>query len=290
MLKKTVLILASLGLSLISLSSCASPTYKVYDTQSSKIYTFIDALPLLPREGFIILGETHYDLLIQNAEALLIRELTIHNNLIGDIAVSWEFLNYPSQEKLNQQMAQLSQGQLSNKEVVTNLFNGQPGKNLLYAPIFQVAADLNAPFVATNAPRSWKQKIVKGGITALSSDLVPAIYQRGSDEYYDRFIQAMGGHVPGNIENYFLAQSYTDAVMAESLSNAPDKSLNFMIVGHFHSDFGHGLQSYLLRMTNKDIVHIRILNRTLMSENEKELVLKPHPKYGHSSRFIFLID
>lgn len=288
--KKIFLILISLSFSLFSLSSCAGPTYKIYDTQNSKTYLFKDGIPLLPNEGFIILGETHYDPLIQNAEAVIIREITNHNNLRGDIAISWEFLNYPDQGNLNLQMAQLESGQLSPEEVVTNLFNGKPGKNILYAPLFQAAVDLGAPFIATNAPRSWKQKIVKDGISALSDDLIPAIYQRGSDHYYDRFILAMGGHVPGNVENYFLAQSYADAVMAESLSNAPEKTLNFMVVGHFHSDFNHGLQSYLKRKTNKDIKHIRLINRTLMSQEEKELVLKPHPKYGESSQFILLID
>ncbi|MCR9205433.1 MAG: ChaN family lipoprotein, partial [Halobacteriovoraceae bacterium] len=163
--------------------------------------------------------------------------------------------------------------------------------HLYYASLFEKAKTFGGKMVATNAPRPWKSIIVKQGFGALSADRIPSNMERGSKEYLARFKTAIGGHgSPQQIENYFMAQSYTDAVMAKSLVDLSEGEVTFMIVGSFHSDFDHGLPTYLRKISNRPVQHIRILDFKGLSKGERADLLKADPQYGDKASLYLIIN
>lgn len=270
-------------------SSCAgSPV--LYNSATQKSLPLEEGVKTLNPSGYYILGETHYQRNVQQVQGEFIEKFVLHHQLSGTFSVAWEFLDFPKQAELELEFKNYSSGALSLEDLLTKILGRAPGDHMLYAPLFEKARDFKGKMVATNAPRSWKSIIVQQGISALSSDKIPANMERGNANYLERFKVALGGHgTPDQIENYFMAQSYTDAVMATSLTNATEGSVTFMVVGSFHSDFDHGLPEYLGKLTNDEITHIRILDVSGLSKEEIREALKPDPKYGDRAPYFILL-
>jgi uncharacterized iron-regulated protein len=273
-----------------SFSSCATKL-ELYDTSSETFYSLEDGVKELQDSGYLILGETHYQEDIQKAQGIFINQVVKEKGRDGDFTVAWEFLNYPDQQKLENALSLYRTRAISIEQVLEPFFGQNPGKHLLYRPLFDSAKNLNGHMVATNAPREWKRKIVEGGIANLDPKYVPANMERGPALYFERFETAMGGHAPSDkLENYFLAQSFTDAVMAKSLVDLSQGELNFMIVGHFHSDFDHGLPFYLKKLTAEQVTHVRMMDFTGLTLDQQKELLTPHTKYGAVAPWILVIN
>ena len=273
-----------------SFSSCATKL-ELYDTNSKTFYSLEDGVKELQSSGFIVLGETHYQEEIQKAQGTFINKVVMEKGRDADFSVAWEFLNYPDQVKLENAMALYRTRAISIEQVLEPFFGQSPGKHILYRPLFDSAKNLNGHMVATNAPREWKGKIVAGGMANLDPKFIPANMERGPAPYFERFEAAMGGHAPSDkVENYFLAQSYTDAVMAKSLVDLSKGELKFMIVGHFHSDYDHGLPFYLKKLTAEEVTHVRMMDFTGLTREQQEEQLVPHPKYGVVAPWILILN
>lgn len=274
----------------LSLTSCASAP-ELFDTKTKQTYKLEDGLKKMPNTGFVILGETHYQDDIQAAQGTFINEAVRVHGLENNFTVAWEFLNYPDQTKLEEQFALYTVGQTTFVEALKPFFGKNSERHKVYEPLFASAALHGGKMVATNAPRAWKSKIVQGGLQGLDPQYIPSNMERGPKEYYERFLAVMGNHAPADkIENYFLAQSYADAVMAKSMVDLSVGDMTFMAVGHFHSDFDHGLQSYLNKLTNRPVVHVRMVDFKGLSETEREDILKGDATYGALAPWILIVN
>lgn len=275
---------------LFSFTSCATPLY-LFDVRSKNYQELNQGVKDLDPDNIFILGESHYIKDIQKAQGQFIDQMVKTHSLESHFSVGWEFLNYPDQTKIDQHLDKYRNDEISLNDFFDRLFNENPGKHTFYSPLFENIKRHKGKFIATNAPREWKSVIVKEGLNSLSSDKIPANMERGSGEYFERFKEAMAGHGSSQqLENYFLAQSYTDAVMANSLIKEMQGETIFMVVGSFHSDYGHGLPFYLKKLTNKKVRHIRFVDFKGLSENERESFLKEHGKYGHRSDIYLIVN
>lgn len=275
---------------IFSLTSCATKL-ELYDTSSETFYSLEDGIKELNDSGYVVLGETHYQKDVQKAQGLFIDAMVQAKGRDGDFTVAWEFLNHPDQAELDNAMALYRTRAITIESVMEPFFGSNSNRHLMYRPLFESARNLNGKMVATNAPRAWKSKIVAGGLANLDPKLIPSNMERGPAEYFERFETAMGGHAPADkLENYFLAQSYTDAVMAKSLVDLSRGELKFMIVGHFHSDYDHGLQYYLKKLTAEEVTHVRMMDFGALTSEQQAESLRRHPKYGPVAPWILVIN
>ena len=219
---------------LISLNSSASIT-EIYDTKTKTTISLSELVKLLPGQAQFILGEYHNTPEIQQAQAIFISEKVIYENAQTRSSVFWEFLNYTDQDKINREMISLKSDLMNTTEFITKT----AGKhNLSYAPIINAVKALNIDLYGINLPRKIKQEVMKGGINSVDPSYIPRNHYVGGELYRERFLAAMGGHVPAEkVDKYFLAQCLTDSVMAEKISSNDQHLLNFTIAGSFHTDF-----------------------------------------------------
>lgn len=275
---------------IFSFASCASPTY-LYETASKEYVLLEEGVKQLDPQGIYILGETHYEVDVQKGQGEFIQAMVKEHGLQNNFSVAWEFMDFPRQSDLENNFAQYEQGQMTLEALLTDILGREPGKHMYYAPLFESAKLFGGKMVATNAPRDWKSIIVKSGFSALSADKVPANMERGSEAYLDRFKIAMGGHgTAEQIENYFMAQSYTDAWMAKSIADFSEGAVTFMVVGSFHSDYDHGLPTYLRKVTNQKVHTIRILDFKGLNQTERGELLKADPKFGDKASLYLIMN
>ena len=131
--------------------------------------------------------------------------------------------------------------------------------------------------------------MARQGLDSLSEEerrLLPPLYDRGSDEYFERFKKIMENHVPEHmLENYFLAQSLWDDTMAWSsarhLANHPEDLL-VILVGDFHANYGHGLVERLYANGVKDVL--------VISQVLEKKQTEPHPIYGPRADFVWVVE
>jgi uncharacterized iron-regulated protein len=269
-------------------------SFTLLDLKEGDVVTPKDITPLINDDSIIILGEYHYQKEIIAGQAYIIEELSSHKNAGHKMAVAWEFLNYPEQAKLNQSFSEFTQSKITFSEFLESFFptkDGKENENYFYRPLFENVKKFNGKFIATNAPRSWKRVVVSSGIEALPAEQVPTYMRRGGDQYFERFFDAMGGHGDATvIEGYFMAQSYTDAVMADSLIRETNGFLTFMTVGSFHSDYGHGLPSYLQDLSSRQIINIKIISKAMTSVDEINLLKKEDLRYGYVADYLLIVD
>ena len=101
----------------------------------------------------------------------------------------------------------------------------------------------------------------------------------------------MGGHVNDEqLKAYYTAQCYTDSVMAFYLKSYAVAPLNFLVVGSFHSDYDHGLPTYLRKVTNQKVHTIRILDFKGLNQTERGELLKADPKFGDKASLYLIMN
>ena len=280
-------------LTIVTTLSYAS-SFKLIDLKSGLDTGPNEIASSLSDDAIVLLGEYHYEKEIIKGQSYIIESLSEEKNARGNIAVAWEFLNYPEQKELSQFFFEYKQDQLSFTTLIESYFptvEGKINQSYFYRPIFESAKKFDGRFIATNAPRAWKRIVVSSGVSALRSDQVPANMRRGNDFYFDRFLAAMGGHGdPSVIEGYFMAQSYTDAVMADSLVRESAGLLTFMTVGSFHSDYGHGLPDYLKEITSRQVINIKIISRAMTSADDLSAIESKDPRYGFIADYLLIVD
>jgi uncharacterized iron-regulated protein len=139
--------------------------------------------------------------------------------------------------------------------------------------------------VALNAPRELARSVSKGEpLSAEQQRQLPPIWERGADVYFERFLEAMGGHgTPAQMERYFMAQSLWDDTMAwRAKSYGTSFDTFVIIVGEFHAEFGHGLPARL-RRHGVDAERVKTLLQVSPTE------VRPHPKYGWAADYLWVV-
>lgn len=216
----------------------------------------------LPENAIVILGEEHYTPPVQELEAKIL-------DALRPGVAAWEFLDFQDQPLIDDALARLRQGELQPDAFFAAIpSRAQDANNQTYAPIVLSLGRLDARFVGTNVPRAIKNQLRKEGFDSLPETYKPPLFSMGSERYKQRFAALMEGHVtPERISEYYLAQCYTDSVMAWKLAEAahalPANRRAVMIVGSFHQEYDLGLVAQLRALTQRPVVTVRLTAREI---------------------------
>jgi uncharacterized iron-regulated protein len=138
-----------------------------------------------------------------------------------------------------------------------------------YKPLVDLALAKDWPVIAANVPRRIASEISKGGLDVLKGKpaeerayVAKQLWCPLDDEYFTRFIEAMGSHPPAGSggaanaavsgERFYFAQCVKDETMAESIAEAhaaipAPRPVIVHVNGAFHSDFGQGTAARVAR-------------------------------------------
>jgi len=274
---------------LLLLFSVPALASEIYDVSTQRYISYETLLKELPSNATFVLGEYHYQPSIHKAQAELIEKLAAFHKV--QFTVAWEFLDHRDDKRIQKVIQSYKQGGFGDHELLRKLFHSahKPLQNLPYLPIFQVVKKAGAQFIGVNASRITKQKIIRTGLNSIDSNLIPKGFVIGGQHYFDRFRAAMGGHVPDhNLKQYFLAQSFSDDVMAWKIEEFSNFPLRFLIVGGFHSDYKDGVSERIRIRSSSQTVTVKFLEKSLFSKKEIKKMLLPDPKYGPIADYVFL--
>lgn len=274
------------------LMSCALADVEIHDLKSGEKIDRETLLQHTPAKGTIVFGEEHYSLAIQKAEGDLIKWIVEHHRTEGRHAVTWEFLDYPDQKRVDLALEQWKSGESSSSDFLLSLFKNEnaANKHRVYLPFLESLKLFDGTLIAGNAPREWKRIITQQGLSALNPELIPEHCMRPGDNYWERFAIAMQDHVsPEELKRYYEAQYFTDCVLGKVMSSVSKEEQKFLIVGSFHSDYNDGVISRLKLYGEEKVISIKLIDASRLSSEQIETLLKPHPKYGRIADFIYLI-
>ncbi len=274
---------------LLLLTNITFAKIKIFDTNKEKYIEFQEMIQEIPANSNVVLGEYHYQKSIQLMQGKIIQQVVKYHNAQKQFSVGWEFLNFYENTFIQPLIGQYKNGLLSDKNLIDELFMGtNNSNNYLYLPIFQTIKELDGDFYGLNVGRNIRAKVVKEGIDSINQSMVPANYKLGSDLYFTRFKEAMGGgHTPDHlILPYFTAQSLTDSVMAYHLLENSKHNLTFTVVGSFHSDYFLGYIGQLSALSGYKIINIKIVETSDLSDSEINQLVTPSPIYGKIADYI----
>lgn len=199
------------------------------------------------------------------------------------ISVGMEFFSYPDQGKVDAYALETIDESQFLKDIG---WGSLPFEFYKFQVLFPYYVS-NGKTIALNLPRTISAKVSKGGIESLTHDekaLLPPQLVMGNEQYFERFVEAMDGHVPDTqaLQNYFTAHCLWDETMAwraiEYLRHHP-KHLLMIIVGDFHVAYEDGL---VARLRDQGIETVLVSQVTDLSE------VAPHSKYGRRGDFVWL--
>jgi uncharacterized iron-regulated protein len=203
---------------LITGTSCAN-TYRIYKTSDESFVPTESAFDDIAQAQVVILGETHYEKNVQQAEGKVLEKLSQRN---PSFQLAWEFLDYRDQDQLQSSFIDFAQGKISATQWIAKWFPNSSSNHEVYLPMFEVTKNNSQKVVGTNVPRSLKQRLMNSGRSLLETDREVWPFDSqvidAPKEYLERFEEVMGGHADTQtIQKYFLAQYYTDAYMAHAI-------------------------------------------------------------------------
>ena len=262
------------------LFSCSTFGDCIYSFNLKQFIDKNELKKLIPANSLVILGEFHNSKLIQKSQSSLVSELVKENLQLGNFTLGFEFLDHPNQEEINIVMGKFSTGEINGSELLKEL---GIEKNTTYLPILKVIKNLNGKLIGVNLPRALKKKVIDEGIDSIDPKWVPDFFEVGGENYFSRFKKAMGGHVgEDKLSAYFLAQSLTDAVIADEMIENTNESLKFLVVGSFHSDYFDGVTERLIKSSLYPIKLFKIVE----GKGGWRDYLKAHPDYGEVAEFL----
>jgi len=233
---------------------------RVYDTRQKGFGDFEAMLADLTRADVVIVGEQHDD---PNTHRL---ELAVLEGLFRrrvPLVIAMEMFERDVQEAMDRFLS----GAITEEQF---LKEARPWPRFAtdYRPILEFARAHHIPVVASNVPRRIATDVSKTGmsvIDGLAGDRRLAARELQcptSGAYYDRFVEAMGGHPPSGDpkaadiqqknDRFYLAQCVKDETMGESIAEAFEKNAgqHATVVhfnGAFHSDYAQGTAAAALR-------------------------------------------
>lgn len=206
------------------------------------------------------------------------------------VSLGMEFFTYTAQNALDLYVM----GQMSEKDFLQAV-NWGGNAFALYRPQLFVPQTTGGRTLAMNISRDISGKVARLGPNSLTSEekaLLPPIWERGSAPYFERFSEAMEGHMaPEKLERYFLAQSLWDDTMAwrafEHRRLQQDDVL-VVIVGSFHAEYGLGLPARMKRhgvKAVKTMVQAEVENWTAETLDE---AVAGDSNYGALADFVWV--
>jgi uncharacterized iron-regulated protein len=226
---------------------------RVYDTQRKTFTDFESMLADLVRADVVFVGEEHDDPNTHALEVAVLEGLLRRHAAVG---VGMEMFERDVQSALDQYVRGAS-----SEEQFLAASRPWPRYATDYRPIVELAKARHLAVIATNVPRRIATDVSKNGmsrIDALGSDRGLAARDlpcATSGDYYNRFIEQMGGHpaardsksseTQARNDRFYLAQCVKDETMAESVAEAfrdarDPRATIVHFNGAFHSDYGEG--------------------------------------------------
>jgi uncharacterized iron-regulated protein len=237
---------------------------RVFDTGRGSFTDFETMLFDLTRVDVVFVGEQHDDPNTHRLERAVLEGLRRRR---GDVIVSLEMFERDVQEPLDH----FSMGHMTEEEFLS-ASRPWPRYQTDYKPLVDFAMAHGWPVIAANVPRPVASEVSKGGFAVLDSKsdderrwFAADRECPTDDEYFGRFVEAMGGHPAGGTEaddameqertrNFYYSQCLKDETMAESIAGAyaagavgNRQPLVVHFNGAFHSDFGLGTAARVKR-------------------------------------------
>jgi uncharacterized iron-regulated protein len=259
--------------------------HRVYKSGDKRFSDFEAMLAEIARADVAFVGEQHDDPATHRIERAILEGLARRR---GNVVVALEMFERDTQPSLDEYLA----GRLNEEEF---LRGSRPWPRYMtdYRPLVEFARAHEWRVVASNVPRRIASQVSKEGLDAARSGseserkLVAAEFSCPLDDYFKRFVEAMGKGHPGahqnqpnekqadkkqeeerraSLERFYYAQCVKDETMAESIANAlgaPGPQSNSqggpLVVhfnGAFHSDYRLGAASRAIRRAPKSNVKV----------------------------------
>lgn len=222
--------------------------HRVADGATGDVVGFEALVDRATEADVVFFGEQHDDPDTHRLQVALLESLAVRG---ADVVLSLEMFERDVQPRLDAYLA----GRIDEEAF---LAEARPWPNYAtdYRPLVEMAKERGWPVVAANVPRTYAAGVAQSGLEALNSlppderALIAREIECPRDEYYARFLVAMGAHpgaageAEGRAVRYYEAQCVKDETMAESIVSAlaahPD-AVVVHVTGAFHSDFGQGV-------------------------------------------------
>lgn len=262
---------------------------KVFSVQRDQEISFSNLTEQLAKSDLIILGENHSTEAVQDMESQLISAVVERTSSRAQFTLAWEFLSVKDQALIDAQWDLLKNEKISTEQFIEKTVGESFYKT--YTPVINTVLGLEGKLLATNLTREEKNPVTQRGISAADPQLVPAGYESGSANYFERFKFQMQGHVSEEkIPNYFDAQCLTDDVMAFQTLKNRDAHKTFLIAGHFHTDYQDGVvRRFAVRAPELMMVNIRIVDASEFTEEQLLSVLR-HAEYGEVADYVIYVN
>ncbi len=215
--------------------------YKIYNAKGKQV-SYKKMMKSLAEKDIVLFGELHNNAIAHWLQYEVTNELHKTRKLI----LGAEMMEADNQDELNSYL----NGDIDAKKLDT-VARLWPNYKTDYAPLINFAKDNNLPFVATNIPRRFANKVYKEGWKALDElsaeektwvAPLPITFDANLPTYKE-ILKMMGEH--GSPE-LVMAQASKDATMAYFiLKNYTPGSLFIHYNGAFHSDKFEGILWYL---------------------------------------------
>jgi uncharacterized iron-regulated protein len=271
------------------LSAHAEWNGKILDVRTKQIISRADLVSILSLNNIIVIGEKHYTKEVQDEEGKLISDVVIFSHKENQFSLFWEFLNASSQNETQSLFNQLIAREISSSDFLIKTQGS--AKAVIYSPMIEAAVNLGGKVFGGNLSRDEKAPVVSGGLARLDPKLLPPGFKIGGPSYLERFTEVMSGHAtPEQITNYFDAQSLVDDSIAYHLFHDSSTSLNFLVIGAFHSMYSDGVVSRLReRSRSSKIANIEIIDSSDYTVQEIE-DLDLNDKYGDRADYILFVN
>lgn len=234
----------------------AGTDYKIYSNNLKKEVTLEEMLSTIQPKQVLVFGEQHDDSTGHLLEQKVFEGL--HQRFGANLMLAMEMFHRDVQYIVDEYL----EDQISEKNFIKEARAWETYKTD-YRPAVEFAKTNKLRVIAANAPSRYTNMVTRKGLASLdvlSKDvkknlIAPLPVDTMTGKYYDRFLEAMGGHsTPGM--NLYQSQNFWDATMSWSIAQAMKENkaaVVFMMNGRFHSDYHGGLAERLSKNYNKKV-------------------------------------
>lgn len=218
-------------------------SHVIYNSKGKKV-TYNKMMKSLSKKDIVLFGELHNNPIAHWLQFEVTSDLIQERQLI----LGAEMIEADNQQELNDYLA----GKLSYEQLdsVARLW---PNYKTDYAPLVDLAKQHNIPFIATNIPRRYANRVYKNGFEVLDTlspeekNWMAALPIPFDSELpnYRKILTMMGDHGSPRL---VMAQAMKDATMASFiLKNYEENHLFMHYNGAYHSNNYEGILWYLKR-------------------------------------------
>lgn len=224
-------------------SQVTGTDYKLYDSRLKKEVTVDDIATKMHQGEVLVFGEQHDDSIGHILEQQVLESLFKAHG--SDVILSMEMFHRDVQYIVDEYLG----GQISEKNFIKEARSWDTYKTD-YRNAVEFAKTKGLKVIAANTPARYANIVTRKGLAALNdlskpvrkNFLPPLPVDTLTGPYYDKFLEAMGGHsMPGM--NLYQSQNLWDATMSWSIAQAlksHKKAIVLMMNGRFHSDYHLG--------------------------------------------------